>query len=386
MVGSSKTANKSRTGTVKDAAQPFQISLQAGWNLFSMPFSNPDVFTVSQPSSVLSCFGYNAATGAYVPQTFSQAGFTQPAGGPANQYQGYWVFCSAPVQLTLNGDNSAANPLQTNLVSGWNLVGTPVSANAAAAAFQFNSQSLVAAANSSLLGPQAFTYSPETGAYQSLSYQSGAFPAFQAAWVFAFQPGALSTNNAATGTITEFTTGIVATPSASPQAITAGPDGNLWFTEFIGALSTTAGSGVSVVPGSLSAIGRITPTGTVTEFTSGITAGAVPIGIAAGPDGNVWFTEWSGNRIGRITPTGMVTEFTSGITASAGLSGIAAGPDGNLWFTEETNSAIGRITPTGTVTEFTTGIFGFDPQVITAGPDGNMWFTDEDNAIGRIVP
>jgi len=46
----------------------------------------------------------------------------------------------------------------------------------------------------------------------------------------------------------------------------------------------------------------------VTEFSTGITAGANPQGITAGPDGNVWFTEYSGNRIGRITPIGAVTD------------------------------------------------------------------------------
>ena len=51
------------------------------------------------------------------------------------------------------------------------------------------------AANSSLLGPQAFTYSPTAFAYQALSYQAGSFPAFQAAWVYAFQSGTLSTSS-----------------------------------------------------------------------------------------------------------------------------------------------------------------------------------------------
>lgn len=39
----------------------------------------------------------------------------------------------------------------------------------------------------------------------------------------------------------------------------------------------------------------------VTELSAGITAGAQPIGITAGPDGNLWFTEFNGNRIGRIS-------------------------------------------------------------------------------------
>src|SRR5262249_27559025 len=43
------------------------------------------------------------------------------------------------------------------------------------------------------------------------------------------------------------------------------------------------------------------------------TANSVPQGIARGPDGNLWFTEFTSNRIGRITPAGQVTEFSQGL-------------------------------------------------------------------------
>jgi virginiamycin B lyase len=36
-------------------------------------------------------------------------------------------------------------------------------------------------------------------------------------------------------------------------------------------------------------IGRITPAGVITEFSEGLTDS--PSGITAGPDGNLWFTE-----------------------------------------------------------------------------------------------
>ena len=113
--------------------------------------------------------------------------------------------------------------------------------------------------------------------------------------------------------------------------IAAGPDGNLWFTE-----------------GGANKIGRITPAGVITEFP--VPADTGP-GIVAGPDGNLWFVEQNGNRIGRITPEGFVTEFPVPTSASA-PSGIAAGPDGNLWFTELQGQNIGRITPAGVITEF----------------------------------
>jgi len=32
------------------------------------------------------------------------------------------------------------------------------------------------------------------------------------------------------------------------------------------------------------------------------TAGSAPVGITAGPDGNLWFTEFYGNKIGVLRP------------------------------------------------------------------------------------
>jgi streptogramin lyase len=99
-----------------------------------------------------------------------------------------------------------------------------------------------------------------------------------------------------------------------------------------------------------SAAAASAPVGAFTEFTVP-TASSSPTAIAAGPDGNLWFTEASGNKIGRVTPTGMFTEFTVP-TASSAPQEIAAGPDGNLWFTELNANNVGRVTPTGTFTEF----------------------------------
>ena len=153
--------------------------------------------------------------------------------------------------------------------------------------------------------------------------------------------------------VTEFA---IPTADSSPMGIAAGPDGNLWFTEY-----------------QANKIGRITPSGTITEFP--LANGSSPYGIAAGPDGNLWFTEPLGNRIGRITPAGVITEFSLP-TANSGPGEITAGPDGNLWFTEGANK-IGRITPAGVISEFTLPNNTPNSYLrgITAGPDGNVWFT-----------
>src|SRR5207302_2167281 len=68
----------------------------------------------------------------------------------------------------------------------------------------------------------------------------------------------------------------------------------------------------------------------------------LPSGIAAGPDGALWFTNSGNSSIGRITTAGTVTNYTGpGISQPVG---IAAGPDGALWFTNPGNSSIARIT------------------------------------------
>jgi streptogramin lyase len=172
-----------------------------------------------------------------------------------------------------------------------------------------------------------------------------------------------------TGNCTFFTAGINA--SASIQRIAAGPDGNMWFTEYFS-----------------NSIGRITPDGVVTEFSDGITPGGGPFAITAGPDGNVWFSEVNANYVGRITPDGTITEFGVGGDSLFYIAGIVTGPDGNLWFTNYYGNAIGHISPQGdNVVTFNTGVtFQSGPYSIALGSDGNLWFTEyEIGGIGRIT-
>jgi virginiamycin B lyase len=102
--------------------------------------------------------------------------------------------------------------------------------------------------------------------------------------------------------------------------------------------------------------------------------------IVVGRDGNLWFTEYGGNKIGRITPGGTFTEFAVP-TPNACPKAIAAGQDANLWFTEWGGRKIGRMTPTGTVTEYSLDAV---PEGIASGSDA-VWFTEPDaGKIGRI--
>jgi len=145
-----------------------------------------------------------------------------------------------------------------------------------------------------------------------------------------------------------------------PEALVAGPDGNLWF------------AGLRYVSGGFAdVVGKVTPGGEVTEFTVGTHPANVGLSdIAVGPDGNLWFTEGGRPRVGRITAGGQVTEFTLPDPEVSPMS-IAAGPDGNLWFTEFRGGRVGRVTPGGEITEFPLD----DAYGIAAGPDGALWLT-----------
>jgi hypothetical protein len=140
-------------------------------------------------------------------------------------------------------------------------------------------------------------------------------------------------------------------------------------------------------------IGRITPAGAITEFPIP-TSAANPWGIAAGPDGNLWFTEMTRDRIGQITPAGVITEFpipTSGYSTWH----ITTGPDGNLWFTRASlvtghmgeDGRIGQMTPAGMmITEFPVPTYSSNPNGIAVGPDGHLWFAERlGNRIGRLI-
>ena len=220
-----------------------------------------------------------------------------------------------------------------------------------------------------------------------------------------------------------------------PLSITAGPDGNMWFTEMQRNPSTQNAQ-----------IGSIAPNGTIVEYQDTCNNGATnaePWSITSGADGNLWFADDGCNRLGKMTTSGQVSYSTvavsdtqpygiangpyvsnqggtsflwftgytspigyvayapangavSGSPITTGISstpyGIAEGPDGNEWFTELNGTHIGMSTPSGTITEFAvpttvcnTNYF-FCPSGITAGPDGALWFTDYNgNKIGRIT-
>jgi streptogramin lyase len=176
------------------------------------------------------------------------------------------------------------------------------------------------------------------------------------------------------------------TQSQISTIYTAGANGecqNLWFTE----------AGVNKV-------GMISPLApnSSSDFSTP-TSPSTPYGIAAGPDGNVWFAEHTPNNIGVLTFLGGgsgIGEYpityppSLGTSSQYGVYGITSGPDGNLWFTEafspDNTSFVGKISTGGTIQTFSIGT-NLQPQGITPGPDGNIWFTEYGigtNPVGNI--
>ncbi|MDQ6643101.1 MAG: hypothetical protein M3Y76_01455 [Chloroflexota bacterium] len=130
------------------------------------------------------------------------------------------------------------------------------------------------------------------------------------------------------------------------------------------------------------------------------TTGSNLAAITSGSDGNIWFTEVTGTsngpvgKIGRITPSGTITEFALPTGNPNGIMGvpidITAGPDGYLWFSDAGNNAIGRITTTGSISEFALAAPQSAPEYITSGPGHTLWFSElnsngQGGKLGRLT-
>jgi streptogramin lyase len=165
----------------------------------------------------------------------------------------------------------------------------------------------------------------------------------------------------------------------APGEIVAGPDGALWFTE----------------RGLTEQIGRIDPADGDITYTS-LDPGTDPTGITAGKDGALYFGMRGVAKIGRITTDGQVTDFDAQLYAGDTLNDVAAGPDGDIWFTVEHElpvgaariwdvAKIGRLCPDdGSVQHYDGGLSSMRPRQITAASDGKLYFTEADDGIARI--
>jgi virginiamycin B lyase len=181
-------------------------------------------------------------------------------------------------------------------------------------------------------------------------------------------------------TITEFPLPGTAGNGQGPLGITAGPDGALWFT-------SQASNSTPPSANALSYIGRITTNGALTQFPLPIASGFLtPNFITLGPDGALWFTDSQENLVARITTAGAISSFMVP-TKNSDPTSITAGPDNALWFVETAKGKIGRISTGGVFSEFPTLASPTLLNSITLGSDNALWFSDnQQDHIGHITP
>ncbi len=246
------------------------------------------------------------------------------------------------------------------------------------------------------------------------------------------------------GTISVFTKGLYpsaycsTSTSCSVNDLTLGPDGDIWFrgyasnsTSFIGKISPSGtttlvtqglqlmctdwaqtclhpgpgadmlfyiGSGVGIAS---TGFGLITPSGTVTRFTTDLypsapcspqTTGCGVDSLTLGSDGDIWLAGSGPDHtsfIDRLSPSGTVSRFTNGLPASTSFfSNFVAGPSGSMWFVGQRSGSnnsifIGKVSSSGLITLFTKNLCPTAPGSTPAscsvshlilGPGGNIWF------------
>jgi streptogramin lyase len=227
------------------------------------------------------------------------------------------------------------------------------------------------------------------------------------------------------GTTTELP---LPTPTATVTGLTPGTDGNVWLTE----------------SGTKNAVGRVTPSGQVTE----LPVAGEPTSIARDATGQLWITLFDPTQsVARVSNAGVVdpagirggmskvvtspsspdvwflgedhltgysapwTDFayvlspgatgsriSAGFLSTAYTKDIAVGPDGNAWITDRVfygPSApdvhlgalrIGRVSPSGRTATYSAGLAA-DTQLssIATGPTNTVWFTDISGRVGRVT-
>jgi virginiamycin B lyase len=201
--------------------------------------------------------------------------------------------------------------------------------------------------------------------------------------------------------------------NAAPMGVARGAGGSIWFTQSCGGLGLLSHGKLKqyVLPGitgesaaivrapdgtvwfsqdGSARIGRIDRSGKLTTF-NGLYYESkyndIASAVAAGPDGNLWWTAFESNAIWATDLRGRIVHVYTIPTPNSQPWGIVRGRDGALWFTEWAGNKVGRVTTAGAFTEYPLPTPGAKPQGIARGGDGSIWFVESAaNRIGRIAP
>jgi streptogramin lyase len=86
--------------------------------------------------------------------------------------------------------------------------------------------------------------------------------------------------------------------------------------------------------------------------TPGFLGSAFALDVAADGQGNVWFTDPNTPAIGRISASGKLTEYQSGLPSGAKPFAIVPGANDTMWFSDSRGLALGSVSSTGAIQEF----------------------------------
>ena len=169
-------------------------------------------------------------------------------------------------------------------------------------------------------------------------------------WITDFNNDSLWRYNVTDGQFTRF-------PVPEPADVAVNSGGRVWFT-------------APLAPG----IGELDPATGAATVTPTV---RTPRQLTVASDGDIWFTaRFEPQGVGRLVPAsrgtpGVVTEYP---LTNVGPEGIAASPDGTVWFTQSTKDNIARITDDGDITEGKV-VKKSEPFGITVEPNGDPWYT-----------
>jgi streptogramin lyase len=153
--------------------------------------------------------------------------------------------------------------------------------------------------------------------------------------------------------------------AALPWDLAGASDGSIWFTDTNTSTPTSP------------AIGRVDAvSGTISEYRTGLRAGAIPFAIVAGSDGNVWFSDTGNGAIGKVTPSGKISEFENARTS--GSEAIAITESRNaIWSLDVgSTSYLVRSSFAGTIRTYAipSGLVVSPYSSLVADAAGNLWF------------
>jgi virginiamycin B lyase len=143
-------------------------------------------------------------------------------------------------------------------------------------------------------------------------------------------------------------------PQDAPIAIAAGTDGNIWFTiDHADAIGRLRNGRIERLP------------------TSG--RNIEPIGLAVAADGSAWYTDIAARAIARISGAGEIARFVLD-TPIVRLGRLAIAPDGAAWFADPTGYGMTRLKD-GVFTRYPIESARGGPYGVAVTADGNIWAT-----------